>query len=106
MRWLWPAITAGKPTIEAPVTSNPGARRCTKYHGDGIENSRCGSLARIGLPVADRSPEITHAFDPGCGSAPVRGGEKNSTLARSPRPLMLDLTSPARHHVDRERHIY
>ena len=76
-----PMITPGIPGSVAPVTSRSGAFRCTRYHSLGQLQSRCGSLARIGLPVAERAPEIAQAFDPGWTSPPVRRGYRKFTLA-------------------------
>src|SRR5260221_549229 len=56
----------------APVTFRPGARRCTRYQGEGMENSRCGSFARIGLPLAVRDPATAQAFEPGSGWGPAQ----------------------------------
>src|SRR5258708_39286356 len=89
----------------APVTFRPGGCKCTRYQGEGIAYSRCGSLAKMGLPVADLDPEIAHAFEPGCGSAPPRTGRRNSTLARSPDWIMLCLKSSERQLVVSVRYI-
>ena len=35
------------------------------YQVEGALKSRCGSLARIGLPVAVRLPETAQALEPG-----------------------------------------
>src|SRR5688572_14646535 len=60
MRSLLPSSTYGSPGSVAPITSNPGAVRWLSYEVDGVVRPRCGSLARIGLPVADNLPAITN----------------------------------------------
>src|ERR1700684_3001707 len=89
-------MTPGNPTMVAPVTSRPGAFRWTRYQGEGIENSRWGSFAKIGLPVTDRDPAMAQALEPGCGSLPPAGGNRNSTFARSPDANMRAFRISAR----------
>jgi hypothetical protein len=60
---LWPVGKAGLPTKDAPATAHSGVRTWARYQGAGIEGARCGSLARIGLPLAVRAPAIAQAFD-------------------------------------------
>src|SRR6186997_2759159 len=59
MRWLWPSATNGTPGIVTPITSSPPATRCISYQVDGNSICRCGSLARIGLPLFVLLPAIT-----------------------------------------------
>src|SRR5690606_8360565 len=54
----------GRNGSPAPMTDNPGAFRWLIYRRLGAPWERCGSLARIGLPVVVRSPPITQLFDP------------------------------------------
>ncbi len=91
--------------MAAPVTFRPGACKCTRYQGEGIAYSRCGSLAKMGLPVAEREPATAHAFEPGRGSAPPRTGRRNSTLARSPDWIMPCFNSSERQLVVSVRYI-
>src|SRR2546426_102893 len=65
MRLLWPMMTHGTPGSDTPVTFKPGALRCTVYQIAGTLNSRCGSLASIGFPLAVCLPAIAQAFEPG-----------------------------------------
>ena len=51
---LCPQGIAGEPMNEAPATLHSGVRIETRYHGAGTWAARCGSLQRIGRPVADR----------------------------------------------------
>src|SRR5579872_401284 len=77
-------MTQGTPGSATPITFSPGAFKCTEYQIDGMPQSRCGSLARIGLPVEVCLPETAHAFEPGCTSRPDRDGNRKFTLSRSP----------------------
>ena len=46
------------------------------YQMPGIDMARCMSFESSGLPEAVRLPAIAHAFEPGCGSAPDRTGNR------------------------------
>ena len=98
-------MTHGTPGSVTPSTFNPGAVRWTIHHVDGKLNSRCGSLARIGLPDAVCEPATAHAFEPGEISAPVRGGNKYSTFALSPRSSIDIFVSSCFQVVVRLRYI-
>src|SRR5512140_3546250 len=75
----------GTPAKENPLTLNGQAAfsgwqcRPTWNQIDGIWLDKCGSLARIGLPVAVNLPERTHEFEP--IPSPV-GPSKGSSLDR------------------------
>src|SRR5690348_8620042 len=75
-------MTPGRPGSVAPATEYPGARRRATYHTDGARSARCGSLARIGIPVVVREPASTHELLPRPGSsgsrAPARAKERSS----------------------------
>ncbi len=79
-----PMITPGMPAKLKPLTSNGQAsettRQCspTWVNTDGIEVARCGSLPRIGLPVAVLEPAITQEFEP--TSEPSPSGATNSGI--------------------------
>ena len=70
IRALWPRTTAGAPGKDTPTTSHGQLSstvwQCRPFmiQTDGIPNPRCGSLARIGLPLIVRSPEMTQLFEP------------------------------------------
>src|SRR5215475_4432540 len=64
MNRLRPMTTAGVPGSVAPMTSNSPAERCARYHNDGICASRCGSLARSGLPDSVIVPSTTQLLEP------------------------------------------
>src|ERR1700693_2550365 len=54
-------ITNGRPGMDTPLDSKSSpAWMCAAYQIDGMPGTRCGSLQRIGRPVAERSPETTH----------------------------------------------
>src|SRR5438034_6774642 len=62
---LWPMHTPGTPGIVAPAALMPGAVRWHSYQMEGSAYSRCGSLARSGLPVAVCAPETAQLLLPG-----------------------------------------
>jgi hypothetical protein len=76
IRSLWPTMTHGVPGNEKPRTWNgepaflPGwasvavHARSISYQIEGIWMPRCGSLARIGLPLAVRDPAMTQLLLP------------------------------------------
>src|ERR1700693_1347975 len=56
-------ITNGRPGMDTPEDSKSSpAWICAAYQIDGMPGTRCGSLQRIGRPVAERSPDTTHAL--------------------------------------------
>ena len=65
MRALCPMTTPGIPENVNPSTSYPQSQcRPIWYQIPGIDGDRCGSLARIGLPVAVSAPDTTQLLDP------------------------------------------
>src|SRR5438045_6413802 len=65
MRSLCPMTTPGSVENVYPSTSNPHVQcRPICIQMPGADGDRCGSLARIGLPVVVRSPPMTHELDP------------------------------------------
>src|SRR5215212_9022322 len=64
----WPITTPGKPGIAPPRSSTSGDDSSTVYQTSGIEVVMCGSPARSGAPVTDRSPDTAQLFEP-TGSA-------------------------------------
>src|SRR5215467_1439008 len=64
MNLFRPMTTAGAPGSGAPMTSKSPADKCARYHKDGICASRCGSLARSGLPVAVSVPSTSQLLEP------------------------------------------
>ena len=60
---FWPSSTIGAPGTVAPLTQPSGVTIRARYQRIGAPRPRCGSLARIGLPVTVREPETTHSFD-------------------------------------------
>jgi len=59
-----PISTAGTPASVTPIACKPGAVRATGYQRAGSPRSRCGSLHRMGFPVAVRSPPSTQLLLP------------------------------------------
>src|ERR1017187_4435711 len=86
-------LMPGMPGSVAPMASQPGAVRWTNIRSAGFWISRCGSLARIGIPVADFEGPITQLllprskFDPLSRALatrawkPVGGGNGNARAA-------------------------
>ena len=76
--WLWPMTTPGIPENVKPLTSNghaaPSRVQCRPiwYQMPGTETPRCGSLARIGLPVVEWSPSTTQPLEPMPSDEPSR----------------------------------
>ena len=60
---FWPSSTTGSPGTVAPLSEPSGVTIRERYQRIGAPSSRCGSLARIGLPVTVRDPATTHSFD-------------------------------------------
>lgn len=96
---LCPMITPGKPAKEKPETSyghasDTGAqRRPTWCQMLGAARPRWGSFARRGLPVAVRSPETTHEFEPVpspratvCGTAASAAAAVSTASCRDASP--------------------
>ena len=65
-RLVLPSSTTGRPGTVAPLTEPSGVTIRARYQRIGAPSSRCGSLARIGLPVAVRAPETTHSLEAPC----------------------------------------
>src|SRR5215468_1124099 len=68
--------TPGTPEKVKPSTLYSQVQcRPSWYQIPGIEGDRCGSLARIGLPVLVRLPAMTHELEPMPGvPSPIRSG--------------------------------
>src|ERR1700693_1557544 len=98
-------ITHGTPGNEAPITFSPGVCNCTWYHTDGMENCRCGSLARIGFPLGVCLPETTHAFEPGSISLPARNENRKLIFVASPLASIVIFCSSCRQVDVRLRYI-
>src|SRR5258707_13682122 len=105
MRSLWPIITHGIPAMETPETLSPGALRWTIYQVDGTFQSRWGSFASRGLPLAVCAPEMAQAFDPGCASPPERYGNRVLTLIASPPASIAAFTVSSFHELESVRYI-
>src|SRR3546814_6483508 len=56
-------MVTGTPGTVAPTVPNSGVTMQARYQRPGALNPRCGSLARIGLPVAVRLPSSTQALE-------------------------------------------
>src|SRR5690606_225617 len=89
MESLNPMMTPGAPGIDTPITLTPGPLRCTAYQIDGSDVSRCGSLQRMGAPVAVLLPLTAQLLLPtsgsyfGIGSIPTKpSGKAGGTSAR------------------------
>src|SRR2546423_3699139 len=83
MRALCPMTTPGSPENVNPSTFHPHVQcRPIWYQMPGMDGDRCGSLARIGLPVAVWVPDTTQLFDPISG----RSSEANAAT-RTAVPL-------------------
>ena len=63
MRPLWPTTRKGAPGAVAPTSWKSGVSIRTRYQTPGAFSERCGSLARIGLPLAVWPPLIAQALD-------------------------------------------
>src|SRR6266480_3650317 len=109
IRALWPSTTPGAPGKETPATSKGQASdtwlQCSPFmiQTDGIAKPRCGSLARIGLPLCVLSRETTQLFDPtpllptspAPRSKPARPATAEPMCARSARAAALASLSEA-----------
>src|SRR5688500_17187969 len=84
MRRLCPTTTPGIPENEKPDTSyghdSVTRRQCrpTWYQMPGIDGARCGSLARMGSPVAERLPSTTQELEPMPSPVPSRSGKASA----------------------------
>ena len=82
--WLWPMTTPGMPEKVTPLTSKGQSSvsrvqcRPIWYQMPGTETLRCGSLARIGLPVVEWSPSTTQALEPIPSPLPTIAGSPRS----------------------------
>ena len=89
IRLLWPITTPGIPAKPKPATSNGQAAdglvqcRPTWVQTPGIETLRCGSLARMGRPLAVRSPLTTQELEPMPSPPPSRLGSAETALSAS-----------------------
>ena len=81
---FWPRTKTGAPGIVAPLTDPSGVTMRARYQRIGALRSRCGSLARIGLPVSVRDPAITHSFD-APRPIPVKRADLDRRCFRGPR---------------------
>src|SRR3990172_10719472 len=79
---LWPALTAGVPTSEAPATDHLGVRRWARYQWGGRPGARWGSLARMGLPETVRLPATAQALEPAPAPAKARARKAAGTSLR------------------------
>ena len=94
--------TPGKCGSPPPITSQPGATRCTQYRSDGAVIARCGSFANNGCRDNVLAPLTTQLLLPssleprapiasaGCVSAALSAGftmssGANSTASRAAR---------------------
>src|SRR5690606_10949077 len=75
-------MTAGVPGSATPYTFTPGDESCIWYQMEGKVSCRCGSLASMGSPVADRSPATAQLLLPTSGRG--AGTEKASRLLSGP----------------------
>src|SRR5512147_290789 len=97
IRWLWPRTTAGNPGDVAPACSPFAVTTRARYQGTGSVKPRCGSLARMGLPLAVRLAATTHAFDApngwpgGSVESRRRRGESRRRIRRVVRPQLTEL---------------
>ncbi len=92
----------GRPGSVAPMALQPGASRCTTYRRAGLTTSRCGSLAMIGMPVADLLPPMTQLLLPRSGSASqglglsvARTIASSSDTAPRPGPVPPEASAPS-----------
>ena len=83
IRSLCPMTTPGTPGSVAPVARRPGASIDARYQTDGVRRPRCGSLARIGLPLAVREPPSTQELLP--RSSPAAESERRRASRRRRR---------------------
>ena len=68
----WPITSPGKPGIDPPRISSPGAECSIVYQTSGIVEVMCGSPASSGVPVAERSPDTAQLFEPdGSSVSPI-----------------------------------
>src|SRR5271167_2452590 len=72
IRSFCPSSTIGAPGMVTPLNDPPGVTMRARYQRIGALRSRCGSLARIGLPVVVRAPETTHQLDAPCANGDQR----------------------------------
>ena len=95
IRSLWPSWIPRTSGSETPATSIPGAERWISNHTDGVWAMMCGSFAKSGLPVTDRSPATTQLLDPciDAGSGAVR--RISSAASRPPPPSWTPALVPA-----------
>src|SRR5271154_5084049 len=72
MRSFCPSSTIGAPGMVPPFNDPLGVTMRARYQRIGAPRSRCGSLARIGLPVVVRAPEIAHSLEAPCAKGDQR----------------------------------
>ncbi len=85
------------PGTDAPFSQPSGVTIRARYQRIGAPRPRCGSLARIGLPVTVREPDTTHSFDaPRVNpvSAPIASSTPPSSAWESPRLGWVVIGSP------------
>src|SRR5262245_39919985 len=71
---LWPIARKGTPGMPTPAMSYFPPCTCASYQTDGAVMRRCGSLARITLPVADFLADTTQSLLPNASSSPTSAG--------------------------------
>src|SRR2546423_13372891 len=87
MRSLWPITIPGMPANEKPTNLYPAPSSPISYQIDGLRTARCGSPARIGLPVAVLDPESAQQFDPAPLPAPGRNEERATAPGCDDEPI-------------------
>lgn len=87
---LWPAENAGCVTKQAPQMAHAGVRMWAKYHEAGSAGGRCGSLARMGRPVAVRAPATAQALE----APPAPAMRWNASRSAARRSRLLPARAP------------